>query len=97
MSKFAAQVSARPSSIVSTASIGILRIVDEMGATETLFSIAIAESRAKIGTDRGLFGAENVYNCLIVMPCHGDFRPPQTPQKGLHGTEGSVQASQAQF
>src|SRR5882757_1208738 len=61
LSRFAAQVSGSPSSEVSKTSVGILRIVDVMGATVTLFSTAIAESRVKISTGRRLFGAGNVY------------------------------------
>src|SRR5258708_13531809 len=61
LSRFAAQVSGSPSSVVSKTSVGILRIVDVMGATVTLFSTAIAESRVRISTGRRLLGAGNVY------------------------------------
>ena len=37
------------------------RIVDVIGATVTLFSTGIAESRVRISTGRRLFGAGNVY------------------------------------
>jgi hypothetical protein len=44
-----------------TTSVGILRIVEVMGATVTEFSTAIAESRVRIRTGRFLSGALNVY------------------------------------
>ncbi len=61
LSKFAAQVFGNPSSSVKTTSVGILRIVEVMGATVTEFSTAIAESRVRISTGRFLSGALNVY------------------------------------
>ena len=61
LSKFAAQVFGNPSSSVKTTSVGILRIVEVMGATVTEFSTAIAESRVRIRTGRFLSGALNVY------------------------------------
>src|SRR5580658_2768563 len=61
LSKLAAQVSGRPSSFVSTTSVGMLRMVDVMGATVTLLSTPIAESRVKISTGRLLLGAGNAY------------------------------------
>lgn len=39
----------------------MLRIGEVMGATVTLFSRAIAESRVKMSTGRRLFGAGHVY------------------------------------
>jgi hypothetical protein len=56
LSKLAAQVSGSPSDAVSTTSVGILRIVDVMGAMVMLLSIAIAESRVRIKMGRRLSG-----------------------------------------
>src|SRR5271163_1994875 len=61
LSKLAAQVSGRPSWAVSTTSVGILRMVEVIGAMVTLFSTAIAESRVRMSTGRRLLGAGNVY------------------------------------
>ena len=61
LSKFAAQVSGRPSFVVSTTSVGMLRMVDVIGAMVTLFSTVIAESRVKMSTGRLLLGAGHVY------------------------------------
>jgi hypothetical protein len=41
--------------------VGILRIVEVMGATVTEFSTAMAESRVRISTGRRLSGVLNVY------------------------------------
>src|ERR1700735_2756806 len=61
LSKFAAQVSGSPSSSVRTTSVGILRMVDVMGATVRLLSNVMAESRVRINTGRRLFGAGKLY------------------------------------
>ncbi len=61
LSKFAAQVLGNPSSSVNTTSVGMLRMVDVMGAIVTVFSTATAESRVRIKTGRLLSGALNVY------------------------------------
>lgn len=61
LSKFAAQVFGRPSSSVNTTSVGMLRIVEVMGAMVTEFSTPIAESRVTISTGRLLSGALKVY------------------------------------
>jgi hypothetical protein len=61
LSKFAAQVFGNPSSAVNTTSVGMLRIVEVMGATVTECSTAMAESRERIKTGRFLSGALNVY------------------------------------
>ena len=56
LSKLAAQASGSPSDSVSTTSVGILRIVDVMGAMVMLLSIAIAQSRGRIRIGRRLSG-----------------------------------------
>src|ERR1700730_14328590 len=61
LSKFAAHVAGKPSSSVNTTSVGMLRIVDVIGATVTAFNTAIAESRVRISTGRFLSGVLNVY------------------------------------
>ena len=61
LSKFAAQVFGRPSSLVNTTSVGMLRIVEVIGAMVTEFSTSIAESRVTISTGRLLSGALKVY------------------------------------
>jgi len=61
LSKFAAQVFGRPSSSVNTTSVGMLRIVEVIGAMVTEFSTPIAESRVIISTGRFLSGALKVY------------------------------------
>src|SRR5580692_10107327 len=61
LSKFAAHVLGKPSASVSTISVGILRIVDVMGATVTECSTAMAESRVRMSTGRLLLGVLNVY------------------------------------
>src|SRR2546430_13043460 len=61
LSKFAAQVVGNPSACVRTTSVGILRIVEVIGATVTACSTAIAESRVRISTGRFLSGVLNVY------------------------------------
>src|SRR5882672_170668 len=61
LSKFAAQVFGNPSSFVKTTSVGILRIVEVMGATVTECSTAMAESRVRISTRRFLLGILKVY------------------------------------
>ena len=61
LSKFAAQVFGRPSSSVNTTSVGMLRIVEVIGAMVTEFSTPIAESRVTISTGRLLSGALKVY------------------------------------
>src|ERR1700722_11762794 len=61
LSKFTAQVVGNPSSSVKTTSVGILRIVEVMGATVTECSTTMAESRVRISTGRFLSGALNVY------------------------------------
>lgn len=48
LSKFASHVLGKPSASVSTTSVGILRIVEETGATVTECKIAMAESRGRI-------------------------------------------------
>jgi len=61
LSKFAAQAWGKPSCSVNTTSVGMLRIVDVMGAMVTECNIAIADSRVRISTGRFLSGALNVY------------------------------------
>lgn len=61
LSKLAQQVFGRPSSFVNSTSVGMLRIVDMIGATVSEFSTPIAESRVSISTGRRLSGILNVY------------------------------------
>jgi hypothetical protein len=48
VSKLAAQVPGNPSSSVNTTSVGMLRIVEVIGATVSAFRTAIAESQVRI-------------------------------------------------
>src|SRR5262245_29864809 len=61
LSKFAAQVLGMPSASVKTTSVGMLRIVDVIGAIVTEFNIVIAESRVMMSTGRFLSGGLKVY------------------------------------
>lgn len=61
LSKFAAQVLGKPSSFVRMTSVGMLRIVDVIGAMVTEFSTGMAELRVRINTGRFLSGALNAY------------------------------------
>jgi hypothetical protein len=61
LSKFAAHVLGKPSACVSTTSVGMLRIVEVMGAMVTEFRMPIAESRVSISTGRFLSGVLKEY------------------------------------
>jgi len=61
LSKFAAQVFGKPSASVSTTSVGMLRIVEVIGAMVTEFRMPIAESRVSISTGRFLLGVLKEY------------------------------------
>src|SRR5882757_220100 len=67
LSKFAAHMSGKPSSSVNTTSVGMLRIVDVIGATVTAFNTGIAESRVRIKTGRFLSGVLNVYQQISPL------------------------------
>src|ERR1700733_7201984 len=61
LSKFAAHVFGKPSASVRTTSVGMLRIVEVMGAMVTEFRMPIAESRVSISTGRFLSGVLKEY------------------------------------
>jgi hypothetical protein len=61
LSKFAAHVFGNPSASVKITSVGMLRMVDVIGATVTAFNTPMAESRVRISTGRLLSGALNAY------------------------------------
>src|SRR5262249_48907862 len=61
LSKFAAHMLGNPSASVQITSVGMLRMVDVIGAMVTEFNIPIAESRVRISTGLRLSGALNVY------------------------------------
>src|ERR1700704_1697823 len=61
LSKFAAHVFGNPSASVKMTSVGMLRIVDVIGATVTAFNTPMAESRVRISTGRLLSGVLNLY------------------------------------
>ncbi len=50
LSKFAAQMFGKPSPLVNTTSVAMLRIVEVIGAIVTEFSTAIPELRVRIST-----------------------------------------------
>src|SRR5581483_1648092 len=74
LSRLAAQVFGNPSASVKMTSVGMLRIVDVIGAMVTAFNTPIAESRVRISTGRLLSNVLNVYQQTSPR-----FPPPPNP------------------